>query len=659
MFLLHSARPALLWFVVVGLCCFATVAAFAQRGEDQRNRRYDPVAARHRRIAGADVRENDWPQLGGSGLRNNTPAGRINPNLWGRDEFAPDGPWNHGQAPNVKWAARLGSQTYGTPIVANGKIFIGTNNGAGYLPRYPQNVDLGCLLCFRETDGKFLWQYSSQKLPTGRVHDWPLQGICSSPVVEGQRLWFVTNRGEVVCLDTEGYHDGWDDGRETARVQRKNEADVVWRFDMMKELGVSQHNMATCAPTIWGHTLFVCTSNGVDETHVDIPAPDAPSFLAMDKHTGEVLWTDNSPGKNILHGQWSCPAVGVFDGVPQVIFPGGDGWLYSFRADRWKDGRPELLWKFDANPKSSEWTLGGSGTRNNLIAVPVIYDGLVYSAVGQDPEHGEGTGHLWCIDPTKRGDVSPELAIDQAGSRLPRRRIQGIAQWKEVLFIRENVWEGLDDGRVSGALREHMDSLGLNLTGENKVETLVAGRSWILSADGERFRLIANTRRRSQSYLRVEREVAESAVPNRNSAVVWHYDEYDLNKDGEIVFEEMFHRTIASPAIKNDLLIIPDFAGLVHCLDAKTGVPYWTCDMLAAAWSSPVIVGDDVFVGDEDGEMAIFALSPDPKESVRFDFGPIRQVEMNNTIYSTPTFANGVLYVATKTHLFAIESPQR
>ena len=99
--------------------------------------------------------------------------------------------------------ARLGSQTYGNPVVANGKVFIGTNNGAGYLKRYPAEVDLGVLLCFDEADGKFLWQDSSEKLPTGRVNDWPLQGICCTPLVEGNRLWYVTSRGEVKCLDTE------------------------------------------------------------------------------------------------------------------------------------------------------------------------------------------------------------------------------------------------------------------------------------------------------------------------------------------------------------------------------------------------------------------------------------------------------------------------
>jgi hypothetical protein len=53
--------------------------------------------------------------------------------------------------------------------------------------------------------GTFLWQDSSEKLASGRVHDWPLQGICCSPLVEGDRLWYVSSRGEVKCLDTEGF----------------------------------------------------------------------------------------------------------------------------------------------------------------------------------------------------------------------------------------------------------------------------------------------------------------------------------------------------------------------------------------------------------------------------------------------------------------------
>ena len=76
------------------------------------------------------------------------------------------------------------------------------------------------------------------------------------------------------------------------------------------------------------------------------------------------------------------------------------------------------------------WELGGRGTRNNIIATPVIYQDSVYVAVGQDPEHGEGVGHLWCIDPTKRGDVSPELAFNAAAPNqvIAHKRIQAVVR---------------------------------------------------------------------------------------------------------------------------------------------------------------------------------------------------------------------------------------
>src|SRR5690606_217873 len=135
---------------------------------------------------------NDWGQWGGTSLRNNTPATGPIATEWNAGEVDFDtGKWLEETAENIKWAAPLGSQSYGNCIVANGKVYVGSNNGSGYLKRYPADFDLGCLLCFDEETGEFLWQDSSEKLPTGRVHDWPLQGICCAPLVEGNRLWYV------------------------------------------------------------------------------------------------------------------------------------------------------------------------------------------------------------------------------------------------------------------------------------------------------------------------------------------------------------------------------------------------------------------------------------------------------------------------------------
>ncbi|TWU14702.1 outer membrane biogenesis protein BamB [Symmachiella macrocystis] len=410
-------------------------------------------------ISKMDVQPLDWPQWGGSPARNNTPAGKNIPTKW-----------DVAEGENIKWSADLGSQTYGNAVVANGKVYVGTNNGAGHVKRYPARVDLGCLLCFDEQTGEFLWQHSSEKLPTGRVHDWPLQGICCAPYADGERLWYVSSRGEVVCLDTAGFHDGKNNGPYTEEPnENKDEADVIWKFNMMDDLQVSQHNMCSCSVTCAGDVLLVNTSNGLDESHINLPSPDAPSFIALDRNTGKVIWTDKSPGTNILHGQWSSPTYAVLGGQPQALFAGGDGWIYSFDPKGDGQGNSKMLWKFDCNPKTSEWKLGGRGTRNNIIATPVVYDGLVYVAVGQDPEHEEGLGHLWCIDPTKRGDVSEELAVDANGEPIPHQRIQAVneangekttpnpnsaAVWHYSQFD----WDG--DGEIADFMEEMHRSCG-------------------------------------------------------------------------------------------------------------------------------------------------------------------------------------------------------
>jgi outer membrane protein assembly factor BamB len=325
----------------------------------------------------------DWPMWGGTPQRNMSSTVRNLPSSW-----------DIKSRKNIKWKVDLGSTSYGNPVIADGKVFLGTNNEN---PKNPAiKGDKGVLMCFRESDGKFLWQAVSDKLQSG--YDWSEQGVCSSPAVEGKRLYYVTNRGELVCLDTEGIMDGKNDGPyKEETLTGPTDADIIWKLDMMKELKVSQHNMANSSPVIWGDLVFVETSNAVDENHEKVASPDAPSFIAVDKNTGKVVWQDKSPGNRILHGQWSSAAIGEVGGVTQAFFPGGDGLLYGFDA---RTG--QKLWNFDLNPKDSVYPK----TRNYIIATPVFYDGKIFLSVGQDPESGEGIGHMVCIDPSKLGDIT-------------------------------------------------------------------------------------------------------------------------------------------------------------------------------------------------------------------------------------------------------------
>ena len=424
--------------------------------------------------------------------------------------------WEVKTGRNIKWRADLGSTSYGNPVVAGGKIFVGTNNGNSRNPEI--KGDKGILMCFRESDGKFLWQSVSDKLDAGKENDWPEQGVCSSPATEGNRLYYVTNRGELICLDTEGFLDRRNDGLFQGELhQGPTDADIIWKLDMMKELGVFQHNMANSSPAIWGNLVYLETSNGRDESHERIPAPQAPSFLAVDKNTGKVVWKDNSPGKRILHGQWSSPALGEAGGLLQVIFPGGDGWLYGFHAST-----GEKLWQFDLNPKESVWPK----TRNDGIATPVFHEGRVFLAIGQDPENGEGVGHIYCIDPTQRGDIT------------------------------------------------------------------ATGR-------------------------------------------VWHFDK--------------IRRSISTAAVFDGLVYIADFSGFLHCLDMKTGKPYWVYDVLAAVWGSALVADGKVYLGDEDGDVVILQTGKELKK--------IAEIKMGSAVYSTAVPANGVLYIMTPSKLYAIANP--
>jgi outer membrane protein assembly factor BamB len=481
----QTIRPLLLSFAILALLLFAGLMPRQQQA-----------------APASDPGGGDWPMWGG------TPDRNMVSNMKGIPVS-----WDVAKKTNVKWVAALGSQTYGNPVVAGGQVYVGTNNEA---PRDPKvKGDKGILMAFRESDGQFLWQAVSDKLVAGRVNDWPYQGICSSPLVEGKVLYYVTNRGEVVALDTEGFLDGENDGTyKDEKLKGEQDADIIWRFDMMEEVGAFPHNMSNSSPVSFGELIYVSTSNGQDESHVNVPSPKAPAIIAINKKTGKLVWEDNSVFDKILHGQWSSPTVAKLGGVDQVVFAQGDGWIRGYEALTGKK-----LWEFDTNPKDSVWPK----TRNEVISTPVAYEDKIYISNGQDPEHGEGVGHLYCIDPSKRGDIT-------------------------------------------------------------------------------------------------------------KTGLVWHYDK--------------IRRSVSTPAIRDGIIYQADFSGFLHALDAKTGQVYWTHDVFAAVWGSPISIDGKIYLGDEDGDIVILQEGKTKKV--------LAEINMASSVYSTPVPANGTLFIANRNQLFAL-----
>ena len=96
-----------------------------------------------------------------------------------------------------------------------------------------------------------------------------------------------------------------DTGTPPAKLGPKD-GDIIWRYDMMDELGVFPHNASNCSVIVVGDMVYACTSNGQDWTHSNVPSPLSPSFIALDAKTGELKGEDDAGiGPNIFHGQWS------------------------------------------------------------------------------------------------------------------------------------------------------------------------------------------------------------------------------------------------------------------------------------------------------------------------------------------------------------------
>jgi outer membrane protein assembly factor BamB len=448
-------------FMVFGVACTTR----APSGEDKKT---TPAAEDKKPAPPAEVKAGtrSWPMFGGNvrrNLANNVETGIAD--TWSVKKGKPQ--------KNVKWSVKLGGKSLGGPVVVDGRIFVCTNRS-----HHPKDrEEKGVLLCFRETDGKFLWQAVHDKLE-GDDAGGQGCGIASTPCVEGNRLWYVNNRWEVVCADVAG-------------DEATGKAKILWTLDMIKDLKVYPGGLAgslsICSPLLVGDLLYVVTANGVDSKG-KTPAPDAPSFVALNKNTGKVVWKDSSPGKNIMDGQWSNPVAAEVNGAWQVVFPGGDGWLYSFEA---KTGK--LLWKFDCNPKKADFKPGGRGTRGFPVATPVIWDNKLYVGIGRQPDDGNGEGHLWCIDIVKASmkDKDPLPVNDNSDPKVVANKDSGLV-WhfggsiepapedggREYVFGRTLSTVSIHDGLVYAAeLTGYLNCLDAK-TGKKYWEADLKGDTW-------------------------------------------------------------------------------------------------------------------------------------------------------------------------------------
>jgi hypothetical protein len=305
----------------------------------------------------------------------------------------------------IKWSVELGSACYSTPVIARGRVFIGTNNGN---PRNPAHRgDRGVLMCFHESDGRFAWQLVVPKQSRDPYLDCPSVGITSTASVDGDRVYVVSNRGEVLALDLEGQADG-NDGpflEESRHMTPEGEpplkagatdADIIWCFDMRRELGAYTHDSANLSVLVHGPFLYVSTPNGVNYTHRHRPSPDTPGLIVLDKLTGKLIARDDTGiGKRVFHSTFSSPSLAEINGRAMVFYGGADGVCYAFEAlnaaqrELYLSLRtPQTLreaWRFDCDPTApkeniSQYQGNPSISPSSIIGMPVVDCRRIYIA---------------------------------------------------------------------------------------------------------------------------------------------------------------------------------------------------------------------------------------------------------------------------------------
>ncbi len=342
---------------------------------------------------------------------------------------------------NIKWSATLGSEAHSTPIIANGRVYIGTNNDN---PRHPTHKgDRGVLMCFDEKNGNLLWQLvvpkkrwltNDMSIPEDPYLDWPKSGISSPATVDGDRVYIVSSRGEVLCLDPRGLADG-NEGpfKDESRHQTpedaatripadETDADIIWAFDMTADAGIYNHDGAHSSILVDGDLLYLNTGTGVDNTHKKIRRPDAPSLIVLDKKTGRLVAREREGiAPNIFHCTWAAPSMAVVNGRKVIFFAAGNGIVYAFEALTQVPPPGEVLtlkkkWQFDPDPTAPKQDVHRYNQNrregpSNIYSMPVFVDGMLYFSVGGDLFWGKNEAWLKCIKAEGSGDATATAEV--------------------------------------------------------------------------------------------------------------------------------------------------------------------------------------------------------------------------------------------------------
>jgi len=224
--------------------------------------------------------------------------------------------------PAVLWTYEELGQGHSSPVLAGNHIYTsGMTDGAGYLFK----LDLKGNLVYKKTYGP---EYTES-----------FYGSRGTPVIVGDRIYFVSGYGKLMCM-------------------KESSGEKVWEVDMVKDLGGSVIKWGyNETPVVDGNVIYA-TPGGKN------------SVVAIDRSNGKLLWS--CPGKGELSA-YCTPLLFTHNGR-KILTTHTESHLLGIDAATGK-----LLW---THKHPNKWSVHAN--------TPIYHDGDLFFFSG----YGQGGGKL-------------------------------------------------------------------------------------------------------------------------------------------------------------------------------------------------------------------------------------------------------------------------
>ncbi len=120
--------------------------------------------------------------------------------------------------------------------------------------------------------------------------------------------------------------------------------------------------------------------------------------------------------------------------------------------------------------------------------------------------------------------------------------------------------------------------------------------------------------------------------PGKDAAILWADNEYLPE--------------VASPLATDELLFVATSYGAIACFAAETGEILWEHGFDYGFYSSPIMVGDKVYLIDQKGMTHIFKAEK--------EFKLIKESPLGESVVTTPAFSEGKIYIRGEKYLYCI-----